>query len=79
MLQDGFVQRKSIAPSTPKGKGKKKRKIYEFVEDPIRFDGDRTTRVAVVAEHAWPVLDWLLMLFESDERNAEKNGKRKSW
>lgn len=80
MLQEGFIQRKSIVPSTPKGKGKKKRKAYEYLEEePIRFDGDHTTHVTVVAEHAWPVLDWLLMLFESDEHNAEKSSKRKSW
>lgn len=75
ILQEGFIQRKSIAPMTPKGKGKKKRRDYEYVEEePTPLDGNR---IAVVAEHAWPVLDWLLTLFESDEQNAEASGKRK--
>jgi len=28
----------------------------------------------VVAENAWPVLDWLLVVLEKDELLTEKNG-----
>ena len=31
---------------------------------------------SVVGSNAWPVLDWLVTLFEKDEENAETNGKR---
>jgi hypothetical protein len=77
ILGEGLIQRKVIAPMTPKGKGKKRRRGYEYVEEEIRSDSDVTTPLAVVAENAWPVLDWLLMLLENDELLAEKSGLRK--
>lgn len=75
ILREGLIQRKTAAPTIPKGKGKKRRRDYEYVEEEeIRFDGDGVAPLAIVAEHAWPILDWLLMVFESDELITEKSG-----
>lgn len=64
------------------GKGKKRRNCEYVEEEETWFngdwDGDEPPAPAVVAEHAWPVLEWLLMLFEKDEVLTEKSGLRES-
>lgn len=77
ILKDGFIQRKTATPATPKVKGKKKKRDYEYTEQaPILYDADSTAPLAIVAEYAWPVLDWLLMLFEKDELFTQKRDLR---
>jgi hypothetical protein len=40
------------------------------------FTQPTTTRRALIAENAWPVLDWLLRIFERDELLTEHDGLR---
>jgi hypothetical protein len=74
ILKSGMIQRKVIAPTTPKGKGKKRRRDYEHVEEIVPLNEEGTAQPVVVAENAWPVLDWLLVVLEKDELLTEKNG-----
>lgn len=75
MLKPGFV-RWDIALAEVEGKGKgtkrqpakPKRGSHEDGEDPSTF----------VSEGAWPVLEWLISLFEKDAEMTEKEGKRES-
>jgi hypothetical protein len=76
ILKDGMVQRKVVVPTIPKGKGKKRRRVYENVEEDLPFDAEGTVSPAVVSEHAWPVLHWLLIVLEKDELLMEKGGSR---
>ena len=73
MLKPGFVQWDiAVAEVEGKGKGTKrqlaklKQESYEDEEDPS----------ALVSEGAWPVLEWLISLFERDAETTEKEGKR---
>lgn len=64
ILKDGFVQRKKFFP--PDTSKKRGRAAYD-VQDVVLDQGQGSGTQAVVAEHAWPVLEWLLSLFEKDE------------
>ena len=73
MLKPGFVRWDiALAETEGKGKGTKrqpakpKQESYEDEEDPS----------ALVSEGAWPVLEWLISLFERDAEMTEKEGKR---
>jgi hypothetical protein len=73
MLKPGFVQWDiALAEVEGKGKGTKrqpskpKQESYEDEEDAS----------APVSEGAWPVLEWLVSLFERDAETTEKEGKR---
>jgi hypothetical protein len=78
ILKGGMIQRKVMAPISPKGKGKKRRRDYEYVEEDQPSDAEGAAPPAVVSENAWPVLDWLLMVLERDELLTEKCGLRES-
>ncbi|KAH0827534.1 hypothetical protein J3R83DRAFT_4253 [Lanmaoa asiatica] len=71
ILKEGFIQRKNLLPQDA---SKKRGRGAYNVED-ADLDQDRGTP-AVVAEHAWPILQWLLSLFEKDELlRSQKSGE----
>jgi hypothetical protein len=76
ILKSGMIQRKVVEPMTPKGKGKKRRRDYEHMEEVIPIGGEGAIPLVVIAENAWPVLDWLLVVLERDELLMEKSGSR---
>ncbi|KAF8558031.1 hypothetical protein OG21DRAFT_1456488 [Imleria badia] len=71
ILKEGFVQRKNILPQESR---KKRGRAAYNIEDAIDQGNDTPT---VVAEHAWPTLQWLLSLFEKDEllKSQKSEGK----
>ncbi|TFK44416.1 hypothetical protein BDQ12DRAFT_730480 [Crucibulum laeve] len=75
ILEEGFTLRTKQNISSPNAKGKKRRDIIAggdlMNED--RFTGDHT----VVGDDAWPILDWIITLFECDERLAQEQGSSK--
>ncbi|KAF9469890.1 hypothetical protein BDZ94DRAFT_1316995 [Collybia nuda] len=62
ILSQDFLRRQRQIPSSP-NKGKKRGQTWddETSENPL------TNPLAVVGENSWPVLDWLLLLFEQDQ------------
>lgn len=74
ILKDGFIQRKKLFPQD--SRRRRGRAAYD-VEDADLIQGQGRDTPAVVAEHAWPILQWLLSLFEKDEvLNSQKSGGR---
>ncbi|KAG6378154.1 hypothetical protein JVT61DRAFT_13843 [Boletus reticuloceps] len=72
ILKQGFIQRKKLLPQN--SRQKRERGAYDL-EDAVLDQGYDTP--AVVAEHAWPILQWLLSLFEKDELlKSQKSGER---
>ncbi|KAF8844655.1 hypothetical protein BDN67DRAFT_894529 [Paxillus ammoniavirescens] len=71
ILKDGFIPRKKLLPLAHDGRRKRARNTYE-IED-VNLEDGVPTQPSIVAEHAWPVLDWLLSLFEKDESLANQN------
>lgn len=63
---DGFTKRQKRMLPTPKGKGKNRTHIFE---EPFQTEGR-----AAVGENSWPVLDWLLLIFEQDELQTKARG-----
>ncbi|KAF5393519.1 hypothetical protein D9757_000780 [Collybiopsis confluens] len=63
ILQRGFIRRAVTSSPT-----KKSSTVYE--ED----DDDDFAISDVVAEHAWPILDFILILYERDERETTARG-----
>lgn len=77
ILKGGFIQWKNLVITTPRAKGKKRRRnSYEQEEV---FIGEGSESPSVVAENAWPVLIWLVGLFEKDETVTEQKGLRGSY
>ncbi|KAL6310346.1 hypothetical protein BKA93DRAFT_721882 [Sparassis latifolia] len=72
ILKEGFVQRKEdpIAMS-PVKKGRRRAIVEEPPED---SSVDREPR-RVVGQYSWPILGWLLSIFEKDEKLAEDNAQ----
>ncbi|KII92900.1 hypothetical protein PLICRDRAFT_37703 [Plicaturopsis crispa FD-325 SS-3] len=73
ILKEGFIVRKRPVMSTPKGKGK--RKQQDFLEDEVPTYRDSPEAVPIVAENAWPVLEWLVSIFEQDELQSKRDGQ----
>lgn len=69
-MKEGFIQRKNLVPILQKRTQKRQRVVANGeVED---GSSDETSLpLAIVADHAWLVLDWLVSLFEKDEKNAK--------
>ncbi|KIJ67941.1 hypothetical protein HYDPIDRAFT_83831 [Hydnomerulius pinastri MD-312] len=75
ILRSSFIQRKKLF--SPAGDVKKKRGRSAYDIEDVDFDNGSNAPPAPVAEHAWPVLDWLLSLFEKDESLTElKSGAK---
>ncbi|KAJ3880516.1 hypothetical protein F5051DRAFT_158162 [Lentinula edodes] len=66
ILQKGFIHR--VTTSSPTKRGTRRTTVLDDNDD------DNFGASAVVAEHAWPVLDLLLILFERDECETEARG-----
>ena len=63
ILMEGFTQRQGRMLPT---KGKNRTHTFE---EPLQTEGP-----TVVGENSWPVLDWLLSVFEQDELQTEVRG-----
>ncbi|KAF5326265.1 hypothetical protein D9611_000039 [Ephemerocybe angulata] len=75
LLEENFVFRNQVVVS-PKGKSKLRRN--HSIEEAI-FSGSPSSGTAVVADEAWPFLEWLISLFEKNEDVSEqKDGLRYS-
>lgn len=73
ILKEGFIQRKKLTTvATPRGKGKKRKDTWE--DDAGSNDCSLTP--AVVSDVAWPVLEWLIRIFERDEISVQSSGLR---
>ena len=66
ILMEGFTQRQKRVLLTPKGKGKNRTHMFE---QPFQPEGR-----AAVGTNSWPVLDWLLLIFEQDELQTKARG-----
>ena len=71
ILKEGFIRRKTFAISSPKPKRKGRQDYLE--DDPFIADSEIP---AVVSPNAWPVLDWIVTIFERDEVEQTLNGHR---
>lgn len=71
IVREGFIQRGKFTPLPEERRKRQTKPAVGSADD----DSDNACNPApaVVAEHAWPVLDWLLRLFERDEILTEKN------
>jgi hypothetical protein len=67
ILAEGFIQRKQLVCSTPKGKNAANREVSVDIGEEL----------GCVADTAWPVLDWMITVFELDEIEQVKKGLRK--
>lgn len=67
ILAEGFLDRNQPIFSTPKGKGRQ-------IDTGTSSDEVSETQ-APVGETAWPVLDWLLLIFEQDEQENQISRK----
>ena len=77
ILRHDFVQRQSATYSaTPRAKSKRhRRRVSEDDDHPGLADlpmDDQST----VSETAWPVLNWLMTVFEQEEAMTEATGER---
>ena len=77
-LKSGFIKRKDLAMlvASPIKKGKRPRQ--DSSEEDIFNVSESIETPAVISKNAWPVLDWLIALFEKDEALTEDAGLRAS-
>jgi len=75
ILKEGFIQRKTPAISSPKPRNIRTRR--DFLEEDGFLDGvSDLAAPSPVAANAWPVLDWMVTVFELDETQQVNNGLR---
>ena len=76
ILKAGFIERgdRDAAPSPFKPQLRRSRRGYDMSDDEEEVD---TVVLAPVSEHGWPVLAWMLKLFERDETAMEQTGESK--
>ncbi|KAF8628881.1 hypothetical protein AX15_003667 [Amanita polypyramis BW_CC] len=72
LLVDGFLSRGKVLFSSPRRKSRRRRE--DVVDDLPPADDHMVTSRKIVAESAWVVLDWFLVLFERDEHLIESKG-----
>ena len=72
ILKFGFIKSLADGSSTMPGSSRKRRR-GNTAADYGPLDEEETS--LVVGENAWPVLDWLLVLFEKDESITEASQK----
>ena len=68
LLAEGFLSKGKVLFSTPKRKSRRRR---EDIDDLPPLDDQLGTSRSFVADSAWPMLDWMLTLFERDQRLPE--------
>lgn len=77
MLREGFVMRQDQSAESSTSRSRYLRGSHR--DDTSDREGSPSDVPAPVGPHAWPVLDWLLMLFEKDEATSDASaGPRKS-
>lgn len=75
ILREGFIQRRMLTMSSPSGIRIGKNGCRDFLEDDGLFDAVSGMETpSVVAANAWPVLDWLISVFELDEIEQVNHG-----
>lgn len=76
ILRFGFIQSLANGSSIVPGSPRKRRRGNTTAADVSPVNEEETS--LVVGENAWPVLDWLLVLFEKDESmtEASRNGSK---
>ncbi|KAH7888552.1 hypothetical protein F5I97DRAFT_1853575 [Phlebopus sp. FC_14] len=75
ILKEGFIQRKKLAKISQHGRKRRGKSVFDDDDDFLE-NGNNSTP-AIVADHAWPVLEWLVSLFEKDESmNSKKISTR---
>ena len=72
ILKSGFINSLSESTSFAPGNPRKRRRGDSLVKY-THMDEEESS--LVVGENAWPVLDWLLFLFEKDELSTEASRK----
>jgi hypothetical protein len=72
ILKEGFIQRKMLSISSPNAKSSRRNGRRDLSDDdnPIN-DSSNTEALSPVAINAWPVLDWIMTIFELDEKDQE--------
>ncbi|KDQ53468.1 hypothetical protein JAAARDRAFT_425004 [Jaapia argillacea MUCL 33604] len=75
IVKEGFVKRKEgdiVVENKPKARGKKRQPLYE---EAAMSEAESTEIPSPVGPYAWSTLEWLVSLFEKDERASAKNGQ----
>jgi hypothetical protein len=89
ILEEGFIRRKNSAgiantnadayTTTSRGRGACNHLgKNEYADSDYGENADDKELPCVVAENGWPVLDWMIVVFELDEHEQVKNGFRES-
>lgn len=71
LLHSGFLSRQSVALSTPKAKTRYSERIGHSRTGALDSE---TVPPMAVTERAWPLLEWLISLFERDEKLKNVDG-----
>ncbi|CAL1707610.1 unnamed protein product [Somion occarium] len=71
ILKEGFIQPRIDVPVSPRVRSRSRRHHADDDDD----DDFSTTPpdLHVVGPHAWPVLEWMIVVFEKDEFTRERN------
>lgn len=77
ILKFGFIQSLANGSSIVPGSPRKRRRGNTTAADLSPVNEEETS--LVVGENAWPVLDWLLVLFEKDESMTEASRQRSKY
>lgn len=78
LVKPSFVRWDSPAAIGISGKGRKRRSVNPIKEEHVDLALDEEGPVAVVADDAWSVLSWLVLVFQKDESQSIEDNKRRS-
>ncbi|PFH53790.1 hypothetical protein AMATHDRAFT_38604 [Amanita thiersii Skay4041] len=73
LLIEGFLSRGKALFSTPRNKGRRRRGSTE--DDVFLVPAHQSVEHAIIGDASWPVLDWILTLFERDEQFVHADGQ----
>ncbi|EGN99820.1 hypothetical protein SERLA73DRAFT_72605 [Serpula lacrymans var. lacrymans S7.3] len=74
ILKERFIQRKQLSVMSKKGNRKSRSSYIYDHEEEASVESAEPSPLSSVADHVWPVLDWLIILFENDESLTEDVG-----